>query len=104
MAAGSEDRELDLLLLAAETSRQIPSLDLHARRAHEVENLLEQFLYQQWKAGSRYVRIIHGKGNGKLAEVTRKCLADYPLVETFKNSLVQGQDGAVIFAVIAEKK
>ncbi len=52
-------------------------LDLRGKRADEAQDELERYLDAAYLAGLPFVRIIHGKGTGKLREVVRKALAGY---------------------------
>lgn len=45
-----------------------PSLDLHGATVDEVFDLLDRFLRREEGRGSPAVRIIHGKGTGKVRE------------------------------------
>ncbi len=49
-------------------SSQIPSLDLHGSVVDEVFDLMDRFLRREEANGSDRVRIIHGKGTGKVKE------------------------------------
>ena len=45
---------------------------------------LDQFLHDAFMAGLYQVRVVHGKGTGKLREVVRKELAKHPLVKSYR--------------------
>jgi dsDNA-specific endonuclease/ATPase MutS2 len=49
-------------------SSQIPSLDLHGVLADDVFDLIDRFLRREEAGGADRVRIIHGKGTGKVKE------------------------------------
>jgi len=49
-------------------SSQIPSLDLHGAVVDEVFDLIDRFLRREEANGADRVRIIHGKGTGKVKE------------------------------------
>ena len=66
---------------------QIPiedTLDLHTFSPKEVPSLLEEYLSECVKAGILEVRIIHGKGTGKLRQVVRQALSQHPHVKSFE--------------------
>ena len=46
----------------------IPTLDLHGKRVDEVFDLMDRFLRREEERSSRCVRILHGKGSGKVRE------------------------------------
>ena len=47
---------------------QIPTLDLHGAVVDEVFDLIDRFLRSAEASGADRVRIIHGKGTGKVRE------------------------------------
>lgn len=49
-------------------SSQIPSLDLHGAAVDEVFDQMDRFLRREEAGGADRVRIIHGKGTGKVKE------------------------------------
>lgn len=60
------------------------SLDLHTFQPKEVRDLLGDYLNECKKLGFHEVRIIHGKGTGRLRQVVHKVLKDSPLVKSFQ--------------------
>ncbi len=59
-------------------------LDLRGQRADEALDLLESYLDRAYLARLPWVRIIHGKGTGKLRKVVREALQRYPQVRSFE--------------------
>lgn len=59
-------------------------LDLRGQRADEALDLLESYLERAYLAHLPWVRIIHGKGTGKLRKVVREALQRYPQVQSFE--------------------
>lgn len=55
-------------------------LDLHQRTVAEVEPLLSQFISRALLRGLRRIRIIHGKGSGKLRAEVQRILKGHPSV------------------------
>ncbi|HHY88991.1 MAG TPA: endonuclease MutS2 [Chloroflexi bacterium] len=49
-------------------------LDLRGQRAEDALEMLERFLESAYLSGMPYVRIIHGKGTGRLRQVVREAL------------------------------
>lgn len=74
-----------------------PELDLHALTVDEAMPLLEQYLNSAIMSGCNTVRIIHGKGTGKLRQAVNKELRKHPLVKSFRlGGYGEGQTGATI--------
>jgi DNA mismatch repair protein MutS2 len=59
-------------------------LDLRGRRAEEALDELARYLDAAYLAGLPYVRIIHGKGTGKLRQAVRESLSGHPQVNSFE--------------------
>jgi DNA mismatch repair protein MutS2 len=45
---------------------------------------LDQYLYDAFMAGLSSVRIVHGKGTGKLRHAVHESLAKHPLVKSYR--------------------
>ncbi len=60
--------------------------ELHLRRLTVDEALfrLDQYLYDAFMAGLPSVRIVHGKGTGKLRRAVHNSLAKHPLVKSYR--------------------
>jgi len=57
-------------------------LDLRGQRADEALDVLNNYLDAAFLAGLPFVRIIHGKGTGKLRQVVREALNQHPHVKS----------------------
>jgi DNA mismatch repair protein MutS2 len=64
-------------------------LDLRGQRVEEALEQLDRHLDAAFLAGLPWVRIIHGKGTGRLRDAVRETLAHHSQVKTYK----PGQDG-----------
>jgi DNA mismatch repair protein MutS2 len=66
---------------------QSPGLELNLRgqTSEEALEALERYLEQAYSAGLPYVRIIHGKGTGKLRRVVREALRQNTHVSSFED-------------------
>jgi DNA mismatch repair protein MutS2 len=58
-------------------------LDLHRLTVDEALPKIDQFLNDTYCAGLHYVRIVHGKGTGKLRQEVSRYLSSHPLVKSF---------------------
>ena len=100
---GEPIEEIELLFMQAELSRDTPTLDLHGQAVEQAQNSIDQFIYKQFMAGKRTVKIMHGKGTGVLQKTTSEFLASHPLVLNWRISSKPGEEGAVIYVILAEK-
>ena len=59
-------------------------LDLRGQRAEDALDMLDRYLEKAYMAGLPFVRIIHGKGTGKLRQEVRAALKEHPQVTSFE--------------------
>ena len=59
-------------------------LDLRGQRSEDALDMLDRYLEKAYMAGLPFVRIIHGKGTGKLRQEVRAALKDHPQVTSFE--------------------
>ncbi len=72
-------------------------LDLRGQRADEALDALERYLDSAFLAGLPWVRIIHGKGTGKLRLAVREALSQHPHVKSFESGgEKEGGDGVTV--------
>ncbi len=72
-------------------------LDLRGQRAEEALDALDTYLDNAFLAGLPFVRIIHGKGTGKLRIVIREALRKSPHVARFETGKEnEGGDGVTV--------
>jgi DNA mismatch repair protein MutS2 len=72
-------------------------LDLRGQRADEALEQLERYLDAAYLAGLPFVRIIHGKGTGKLRQAVREDLRSNPHVKGFEaGGDKEGGDGVTV--------
>jgi DNA mismatch repair protein MutS2 len=77
----SPDARPSSLNLAASPGME---LDLRGQRAEDALEALERYLDAAYLAGLPFVRIIHGKGTGRLREVVRQALGQHTHVRSFE--------------------
>ncbi len=72
-------------------------LDLRGKTGEEALDALEDYLEAAFLAGMPFVRIIHGKGSGKLRQVVQAYLAQHPHVSSFEaGKPTEGGEGATV--------
>ena len=86
-------------------SIESPGMELHLRGQRIEDGLdnLDDYLTEAIIAELPWVRIIHGKGTGKMREAVRKALKAHPEVKSFRTGdQVEGGDGVTV-AVLEER-
>jgi len=72
-------------------------LDLRGQRADDALDQLERYLDAAYLAGLPFVRIIHGKGTGKLRQAVRESLGAHPHIMSFQpGAQNEGGDGVTV--------
>jgi len=72
-------------------------LDLRGQRADEALDALERYLDSAYLAGLPWVRIIHGKGTGKLRLAVREALSHHPHIKSYESGVDnEGGDGVTV--------
>jgi len=72
-------------------------LDLRGQRADEALEALERYLDAAYLAGLPFVRLIHGKGTGRLRQAVRQALGRHPHVRSFEpGSEKEGGEGVTV--------
>jgi|YelNatPaOPRAMG01_1025707.scaffolds.fasta_scaffold00312_24 DNA mismatch repair protein MutS2 len=78
-------------------------LDLRGQRADEALLALERHLESAYLAGLPFVRVIHGKGTGRLRQAIREALRASPHVASFEAGQAnEGGDGVTIVHLAVE--
>jgi DNA mismatch repair protein MutS2 len=79
--------------------------EVHLRHLTVDEALpkLHQYLYDAFIAGESQVRVIHGKGTGKLRQIVRKEMDNHPLVKSYRPG-GRGEGGAGVTIVELSEK
>lgn len=92
--------------VARESSPILPAspgieIDLRGRRADEALDALERYLDAAYLAGLPFVRVIHGKGTGKLRQAVRQALGEHPHVKSHQpGDEREGGDGVTVVKLI----
>jgi DNA mismatch repair protein MutS2 len=72
-------------------------LDIRGYRVDEGLDALDRYLEKAYMAGLPFVRIIHGKGTGRLRESVREVLGGNPHVERFSSGeRTEGGEGVTV--------
>jgi DNA mismatch repair protein MutS2 len=77
-------------------------IDLRGQNSEEALDNLERYLDQAYLVGMPFVRIIHGKGTGKLRQVIREALKGHPYVKSFEEGGdKEGGEGVTVAKIAA---
>jgi DNA mismatch repair protein MutS2 len=89
---------------AAVSSTKSPGIELNLRGKLVEEGLdeLERYLERAYSSGLLFVRIVHGKGTGKLREAVRSALKSSPYVVSFEEPKENEGGAGVTVAKIAK--
>jgi DNA mismatch repair protein MutS2 len=78
-------------------------LDLRGMMAEDALARLDDYLDRAYLSGMPFVRIIHGKGTGKLRQEVRASLKNHPQVATFEIGLEsEGGDGVTVAKMVKD--
>lgn len=76
-------------------------IDLRGQTVEEATDSLDRYLDAAALAALPWVRIVHGKGTGKLRRELRSFMSDHPLVVSYKSAAEnEGGDGATVVKLI----
>lgn len=77
-------------------------LDLRGQRAEDALEMLDRYLEKAYMAGLPFVRIIHGKGTGKLRQEVRAVLRTHPQVSSFEEGgPKEGGEGVTVAKLVS---
>jgi len=92
--ASSSNTQKSSLQLASSPGMEV---DLRGLTSEEALDKLDTYLDKAWLAGMPFVRIIHGKGTGKLRQVVREALRGHPQIKSFEEgSEKEGGEGVTV--------
>jgi DNA mismatch repair protein MutS2 len=78
-------------------------LDLRGQRAEDALIMLENYLDKAYLSGMPFVRIIHGKGTGKLRQEVRAALKEHTQVTSFEEGHPnEGGDGVTVAMIVKD--
>lgn len=87
-------------IFAAELG-EATELDLHGQDVNLAVSQLDQFINHEFVAGTDVVKIIHGRGTGKLRDAIHAWLKKHPqMVAYFRDARGPSQQGGVTFAAL----
>jgi DNA mismatch repair protein MutS2 len=89
--------KLEAIPLPPPPSRFSEEIEVRGQTLDEAIPRVEQFLDQGFRAGAPRLRVVHGKGTGKMRQAVRAMLAKHPLVRGFAFATPQeGGEGVTV--------
>ncbi len=80
-------------------------IDLHGMEKHIALSELESFLHAEMMMGTRVIKIVHGRGTGKMRALVHDWLKKQKnLVLYFRDSLAPNQAGGATLALLEKVK
>jgi DNA mismatch repair protein MutS2 len=77
-------------------------IDLRGQTVDEALRALERYLDEAAMAALPWVRVVHGKGTGKLRREVRRYMSTHPLVTSYEAApLNEGGDGATVARLVS---
>lgn len=98
-----EKDQYELEIFATELGGEAPVVDLHELTKDEAIGQLDQFINHEFVSGTEVIKIIHGRGTGKLRDSIHDFLRDHDLVARFRDADDPNQKGGVTFAALYSK-
>ncbi|MEK7451875.1 MAG: Smr/MutS family protein, partial [Patescibacteria group bacterium] len=87
-------------IFGAELSGLAPTVDLHGLDSEAGIHELDLFLHSAFMRGEDVVKIIHGRGTGKMREAVHTFLPLQEIVETFRDGQSIGEISGVTYVVL----
>jgi DNA mismatch repair protein MutS2 len=81
-----EQNRYESLFFQGEMDSETPSCDLHGLTSDRAISECDSFINHEFMNGTEVVRIVHGRGTGKLRDKIHKFLKSHELVEDFRDS------------------
>lgn len=91
-------------IFGAELSGNAPFVDLHGLDASAGVHELDLFLHSAFMRGDDVIKIIHGRGTGKMREAVHAFLATETLVETFRDGHSPAEISGVTYVVLRKRE
>lgn len=100
----AEQNPHETTAFAAELNEETSTVDLHEMTVDEAVYALDSAVNHAFMEGEEAIRIIHGRGEGRLRQAVQDHLrGQTELVAYFRDSHAPGQTGGVTIAVLHSK-
>ena len=97
--------DLESKFFAIEIGAECCEIDLHgADDVYSGVNELDEFLNQAFTRGEEVVKVVHGKGQGKMREGVLELLKSLPFVEYFRDATNPSNALGVTLVALSQKQ
>ncbi|OGL63343.1 hypothetical protein A3C09_03695 [Candidatus Uhrbacteria bacterium RIFCSPHIGHO2_02_FULL_47_44] len=91
-------------IFGAELSGNAPSIDLHGLDTDAGVHDLDIFLHSAFMRGEDVIKVIHGRGTGKMREAVHAFLSKQNIVETFRDGRSAAEISGVTYVVLRKRE
>lgn len=91
-------------IFGAELSGNAPSVDLHGLDTDAGIHDLDTFMHSAFMRGEDVIKVIHGRGTGKMREAVHAFLSMQEMVETFRDGRSAAEISGVTYAVLKKRE
>lgn len=96
--------DIEHFLFLAEYDTQALSVDLHGLHPEQAVFEIEKSIQAAWVGGEKYLRLIHGRGTGRLRDGVHEVLRTHNLVVAFRDSSRVFEVGGVTLVVLHSRE
>ena len=97
-------RDYAAIVFAAEIGSSTPTADLHGMDKEDAKLEVDRVINHAYSENADAVKIIHGRGTGRLRQEVQRYLKSHPMVEFSQDAQEPGSIGGVTIAVITKKQ
>ncbi|MCX6715105.1 MAG: Smr/MutS family protein [Candidatus Uhrbacteria bacterium] len=91
-------------IFGAELSGNAPIIDLHGLLTEAGVHDLDLFMHSAFMRGDDVIKVIHGRGTGKMREAVHAFLSTQALVEMFRDSHNTTEMSGVTYVVLKKRE
>lgn len=91
-------------IFGAELSGNAPSIDLHGLLTEAGVHDLDTFMHSAFMRGDDVIKVIHGRGTGKMREAVHAFLSVQDIVETFRDAHNPTEMSGVTYVVLKKRE
>lgn len=90
-------------IFGAELSGNAPSIDLHGLDIDAGLHDLDTFMHSAFMRGDDVIKVIHGRGTGKMREAVQTFLSEQQIAESFRDGHNPAEISGVTYVVLRKR-